>query len=274
MELLEKPRHRPSLREVATGAPGVWAFSGASHSIEAARAEASTRPFKLLLQIQGRAEVRQGGRRVSLEPRQFALIDGADAFSVDASQFFEQVLIAMPRAAVLGRHRGIEHRTAVSHGRLEEEAVVGDLALSLGRHGSRLSEAALWRAIGSLVGLLGGLRDAGATAGDSLMQRALALIDLELADIDAQTLAARLGVSRRYLDKLFSRTGTSVSQFLWERRLGSAADQLQAAHSGSVAEVAYSVGFKDLSHFSRAFHKRFGAPPRAWRRGIAAGSAG
>lgn len=268
MELLLKhPARRPSVQDIARGTPGAWTLSGASHSVEAARTEAAGRPFKLLLQLQGRAEVRQGGRKVSLEPRQFALIDGADAFSVAAPQYFEQVLIAMPRSAVVSRHRGIERRTAVGHGSHGEEAVIGDLALSLGRHGPRLSAPALLRAIGALAGLLGGLRDSRGAAGDSLRQQGLALIDLELADIDAETLAARLGVSRRYLDKLFSQTGSSVSQQVWERRLQCAAEQLRSVRSGGIAEVAYSVGFKDLSHFSRAFRKRFGVPPRLWRRG-------
>jgi len=269
--LLEHPARPPSVQDVARGTPGAWMLSGRSHSVEAARTEATGRPFKLLLQLQGRAEVRQGGRRVSLEPRHFALIDGADAFTIDAPQYFEQVLVAMPRSAVLSRHRGIEHRTAVGHGPQEDEAVIGDLALSLGRHGSRLSRPAMLRAIGSLVGLLGGLRGPGRDTGDSLRQRALALIDLELADIDAETLAARLGVSRRYLDKLFARTGSSVSQQVWERRLQCAAEQLRDARSAGIAEVAYSVGFKDLSHFSRAFRKRFGVAPRAWRSGDLAG---
>ena len=34
---------------------------------------------------------------------------------------------------------------------------------------------------------------------------------------------------------------------------------------GSIEEVAYRMGFNDLSHFNKAFRARFGMTPRDWR---------
>ena len=43
------------------------------------------------------------------------------------------------------------------------------------------------------------------------------------------------------------------------------AAQLLEAQAGSVAEVAYSVGFKSVAHFSNAFKERYGVRPSGWR---------
>ncbi len=43
------------------------------------------------------------------------------------------------------------------------------------------------------------------------------------------------------------------------------AAQLLSADAGNVAEIAYGVGFKSTSHFSRRFRERFGKTPSAFR---------
>jgi transcriptional regulator GlxA family with amidase domain len=42
------------------------------------------------------------------------------------------------------------------------------------------------------------------------------------------------------------------------------ASQLLEGHAGTVAEVAYRVGFKSVSHFSRRFNERYGVRPSEW----------
>jgi transcriptional regulator GlxA family with amidase domain len=36
----------------------------------------------------------------------------------------------------------------------------------------------------------------------------------------------------------------------------------------SISEIAFSVGFHELPHFSRCFSKRYGESPRAFRTGV------
>jgi AraC-like DNA-binding protein len=36
-------------------------------------------------------------------------------------------------------------------------------------------------------------------------------------------------------------------------------------HAGTVAEIAYQVGFSDQAHFSKSFKKQFGHTPSAYR---------
>lgn len=57
----------------------------------------------------------------------------------------------------------------------------------------------------------------------------------------------------------------SPGKWLLRRRLDHAAKLLRNSER-NVTEVAFDSGFADVSHFSRAFKERFGAPPVAYRR--------
>ncbi len=78
-------------------------------------------------------------------------------------------------------------------------------------------------------------------------------------------LADTLGLSRRQLHrKLTALTGYGPADFLRQLRLERAA-QLLRQHYGTVAEVAYQVGFNKPRHFSRLFRDHFGVNPSAYQ---------
>ncbi|WP_028636297.1 helix-turn-helix transcriptional regulator [Nocardioides sp. URHA0032] len=82
---------------------------------------------------------------------------------------------------------------------------------------------------------------------------------LTLADV-----AARAHLSPNYFSERFRQyTGTSFQLHLQECRLRFARSLL-AATSLSVSEVCHAAGFNSLSHFGRAYRRRYGAPP-SWR---------
>ncbi|MBE7540081.1 MAG: helix-turn-helix transcriptional regulator [Opitutaceae bacterium] len=58
--------------------------------------------------------------------------------------------------------------------------------------------------------------------------------------------------------------GVPPGQWLRDRRLAHAA-QLLRATDRPVTEIAFDCGFEDASHFTKAFHLRFGQPPSAMR---------
>lgn len=61
----------------------------------------------------------------------------------------------------------------------------------------------------------------------------------------------------------------SPGKWLLRQRLEHSADLLRNS-SLNVTEVALESGFEDVSHFSRVFKERFGAPPMAFRQNVSA----
>jgi AraC-like DNA-binding protein len=71
---------------------------------------------------------------------------------------------------------------------------------------------------------------------------------------------SRGNLHRRLRDVL----GESPSDVIRRMRLERAAEMLETG-AGTVAEVAYAVGFKSVAHFSNAFNALHGVRPSAWR---------
>jgi AraC-like DNA-binding protein len=77
--------------------------------------------------------------------------------------------------------------------------------------------------------------------------------------------AAKAGISLRYLQKLFTQRGSTCSEYIYSLRLDHAARLLDRrallTTNQPLSEVAYACGFNDYSHFARKFRRRFGCPP-------------
>ena len=78
--------------------------------------------------------------------------------------------------------------------------------------------------------------------------------------------AAEAGLSPFHFLRLFSRVlGVTPHQYLVRSRLRRAA-RLLADGVPSVTDVAFEVGFGDLSNFVRTFHRAAGVSPGRFRR--------
>src|SRR5450631_3773151 len=83
--------------------------------------------------------------------------------------------------------------------------------------------------------------------------------------IDLDDAAAQAGISPFHFLRLFSAVlGVTPHQYLLRSRLRHAARRL-ADDERSVTDVAYDVGFADLSNFVRTFHRAAGVSPRKFR---------
>jgi AraC-like DNA-binding protein len=87
-------------------------------------------------------------------------------------------------------------------------------------------------------------------------------------DLCAEFLALRNAVTPRHVHRLFEAEGASLSQYVLERRLleGYRLLAQREARGRTVTEIAFSLGFNDLSYFNRTFARRFNAQPREVRR--------
>jgi AraC-like DNA-binding protein len=84
-------------------------------------------------------------------------------------------------------------------------------------------------------------------------------------DIDLEDAASQAGISPFHFLRLFSGVlGVTPHQYLVRSRLRHAARLLADEHI-SVTDIAYDVGFGDLSNFVRTFHRAAGVSPRKFR---------
>lgn len=123
----------------------------------------------------------------------------------------------------------------------------------------------------------GGGADAQGVATAALLHRVTQTIERRLSDPDltAAPVAEMEGISERYLQKLFERTGDNFSLYLRERRLQCARAALTnpAEARAPVSEIAYECGFSDAANFNRLFRQRFGLSPGAFRKKQTEGTA-
>jgi AraC family transcriptional regulator len=84
--------------------------------------------------------------------------------------------------------------------------------------------------------------------------------------IDLEGAAHEVGLSSFHFLRLFSRVlGVTPHQYLVRSRLRRAA-RLLVDDACSITDIAFAVGFGDLSNFVRTFHRAAGVSPRRFRR--------
>jgi AraC family transcriptional regulator of arabinose operon len=80
-----------------------------------------------------------------------------------------------------------------------------------------------------------------------------------------EQLADEVGLSVSRLAHLFrEEVGKSIQAYILDRRLQMAAMLLMQTHE-RISQIAYSVGFGDVSNFNHAFKRRFSMSPRQYR---------
>jgi AraC-like DNA-binding protein len=121
------------------------------------------------------------------------------------------------------------------------------------------------------LGAQGAAGELAELGGGRVLRRAAVLRAIEnlLGDpgLSAVAVAFRLGITARYVHLLLEETGRSFTQHVLEKRLERAAALLRDPrwHDCRIGAIALEAGFADLSHFNRAFRRRFGDTPSGFR---------
>jgi CheY-like chemotaxis protein len=105
---------------------------------------------------------------------------------------------------------------------------------------------------------------------DAFMSKIHDIVDHNLSDetFDIQKLCRELAMSRTQLYRKFkSLSDKTINQYIRSIRLYKARELLSGSNV-KVSEAAYMTGFKNLSHFSRAFTEEFGINARDIEKGI------
>jgi AraC-like DNA-binding protein len=106
--------------------------------------------------------------------------------------------------------------------------------------------------------------DRGVRAGRLRTAKAYIIENSSSRDLSIGIVAASLGVTPRYLQRLFEIDGSTFSAFLLGQRLTRAHRMLCEPQFDQcpVGAIAYEAGFGDLSYFNRCFRKLYGVTPR------------
>jgi AraC-like DNA-binding protein len=236
--------------------------------------------FDLHFQLSGRSLNTQAGREVVLERGDFTLCDASQPYSVRFTETNHMLCIKAPMAALTQRLGDVD--AFICRPVSGNEGPGAMLSSFLANVWGQIDHAAdegwgetVSEVILDLLTLAyRPLADAqppaaGRTQG---LAKARAFIDERICepDLGVAAIAEAMGVSPRYVQMLFAAAGSTPSAYIQERRLRLAAEQLRRADGRGITEVAMAVGFNDLTHFGRAFRRRYGVAPRDYRQGFRA----
>lgn len=238
-------------------------------------AEDNVDGYFLVFPIEGDITLEQRGREVAIKPGQFSLLgtEGAHKFIQPGKASFHAALI--PGDVMRARRPDIDDNTVrdyTSSGSLATMYI--DYANSFCRNAAFIDDIALKRSADHLTDLMGLLVDKVDPASDetavqvSHYRRALRFIEANFTNqnLTAAVLAQNLGLSDRYLQRIFASNGENVSGFIRRRRIVEACKRLdrRGESHASIQIIAYETGFSDPAHFSRVFRQHTGMSPLEW----------
>lgn len=86
------------------------------------------------------------------------------------------------------------------------------------------------------------------------------------ADLSLEAMAATIGVSRTKInDILKAELGFTFTGYLNKLRLTEAARLLAEKEDANIAEIAYSVGYKNVSYFNKLFKEEYNCTPKIFK---------
>lgn len=236
--------------------------------------------FYLNFKLAGRCRMLQDGREVSLSRGQVGIVDSDREVTLlhDRGPTLQVASFWVPSRALRDRlPPSFDFRAE----RVSDDPHVGHLivetARSLNAGALRMAEedsVRLFDVLLDLVALSLSRRSRTQTAeainfADATVLALRRAIHERLREqgLTVATVAGAVGISERYVHKLFERSGTTFSDYVMQQRLdGAAADLRDPAMPGrEIGAIAFDWGFSDLSHFTRRFKQRFGCRPRDWR---------
>lgn len=234
--------------------------------------------FLLAVQERGRSVGDYLGRQIVTDPGDMVLLDTARSWRIESHEPISTVAIKIPAERLLNQVRDPEvicgRPLQAGHPHV---ALAGSLILRI-KDAIEADPLADWSAYESVLTDIVGIalsRSAEAPAGPAvagrLRRQVCALIERHLDDPDlgSEMIADALDVNRRRVQRIFSEMGCTPRSYIQERRLTMAAEMLKRPEFAcqSITEIAFAVGFGDLSHFVRSFRSRWDASPREFRAG-------
>lgn len=237
-------------------------------------AEAENDNYLISLQREGRSLISQGGDDFSLEPGEIAIVDGQQPFRTTFPEKVSRAIAVIPRRALENRAPWIQ-RSPIRKISADSSFIglIQNHLLRLTDFRDDFSEAEAMLLTENLCNLIA-LASARAIPTDrwkpTLQIEAILAFcrnNLSNPELSIQSVASRFKISVRTVHQRFSEHGTSFGRWIVNNRLDACQQALQdpSRRALTITEIAYSLGFNDLSHFNRLYRARFGETPGASR---------
>jgi AraC-like DNA-binding protein len=220
---------------------------------------------------------RQNGREIEVD-RGFTLLSLSDPSHLAAAGPVNRwVRILMPSRPLVARAPAMGDLLSVplddSHGMLRLLFAYAGFALDNDAIGDQATADLVASHCMDLAALAFGARgdegELARTRGLRAVRLSRVLNRIRLGFTDPALSAAGIGrdlaLSERYVHSLLHESGVSFTARVLALRLEAALASLAADPSRPIADVAYAVGFSDLSYFNRCFRRRYGLTPTAAR---------
>ena len=235
--------------------------------------------YKLHIQKKSIAIVHQNGCETILKPGDAMLIDSMRPFRLDFPSYFECYSVRIPRERLrpLLTNPSAATTVAIQGASPLNQAIKHYIRFLINISDQPLDDDEKELYFNNLLGLIAVATSTSADDREvyhrSRSPKKLYRIKQYILDnikdpnLTPAKVANHFSISVSYLHKLFAKEGQTFGSFLREQRLDYAAMYLQnkLTNRRTISELAYQIGFNDLSYFWRLFRKRYGVTPREYR---------
>jgi AraC-like DNA-binding protein len=243
-------------------------FSGHTHPPDGAKSDL----LVITLVTAGQEVVEQDGRQATLEPGDIFIVDAALPGTCHIPSRIHTVTLVVPKPLVSMRGPLPDKLPALS----PMARLLGDYMSLLVRDLATLPAAAVSIAATATLELVQLVTATDSPPLDSAPLRVALLpqvrrhIERSLHDpeLTPSRIAEANAISVRTLHAMFADTGESVSDYVRRHRLTRSREALISAPEAAVIDVSRRWGFKNASHFARAFKAEYGMAPQDLRRAL------
>jgi AraC-like DNA-binding protein len=232
--------------------------------------------LKVALQMKGMSCFEQGGRKVVLSPNEWSIYDTTRPYTVTVPQDTEMLVVMVPRDNLSTQRLHLEDLMVRKFpGRVGMGRLAYQFMISAFDEIPIITPEAEWEIAGAISHLIRlTMLDASEVQNEVSLRevwrdRIKAYIGAHLRDpeLSIDRIAGAMNCTKRYVHKVFQSEGASVSESILRMRLTRCREDLRnpARSRNSITEIAYSWGFNNPAHFSRAFKDEFNVSPRFFR---------
>jgi AraC-like DNA-binding protein len=280
VQLLREAYGGPAVAGVLEIADIAWLqvvrMTGAGHRLVHRPTSGAGSAITIWLQVRGTSVMEQAGRTVHLVPGRWSLVTSQQPYTVLSAGPTQRIALLIPPERIHPQPDLDSLGSRSFSGTLGIARLAFDAARSVVDEPVTLSTMPAADLAESLCRLAGLALQEGAARPDpdhdrgTLVDRIHSYINEHLRDPDLSldSIARNLSASKRSLHRAVREVNGSIHDLIWHTRLERCRSDLLDPvkdHLG-IGDIAHSWGFKNLTHFSRAFRERFGISARDVRR--------